>query len=172
MQIPHELLYTFAQSAVAYAGLSALALVVVQLAGAKWQSQMTTGFWLVIAWSLGAFVFSLMPVVLEQFELGIPFAMSFSSVWLGLFIAAVITGALRRDTRILRSGVEGPAKPPVLTMIAVGTASYGTAVLLMANALSWLPGSPVAWYLAALLEVCVFAIIPLVHLVAAVHMEE
>lgn len=172
MQIPHELLYVFAQSAVAYAGLSALALVVVQLAGAKWQSQMTTGFWLVIAWSLGTFIFSLMPVVIEQFGLGGDFAIAFSSVLLSLFVATVISGALRRDMRILRRGVVGPARPPVMSMITVGSACYLTAILLLANAFSLLPGTRMAWYLAALLEMCVFAIIPLVHLVAAVHKEE
>jgi hypothetical protein len=172
MHIPYELLYTFAQSAVAYAGLSALALVVVQLAGAKWQSQMTTGFWLVIAWSLGAFVFSLMPVVIEQFGLGTEFAVSLSSILLSLFISVVISGALRRDIRLLRSGVVGAAKPPVLTMIFVGSVSYLTSILLVANAFSMLPGPTIAWYLASLLETCIFAIIPLVHLVAAVHHEE
>lgn len=40
MAIPTELLETLAQGAVAYAGLFALSLVVVQLAGVKWQSQM------------------------------------------------------------------------------------------------------------------------------------
>lgn len=172
MPLPIELLSTFAQCAVGYAGLSALSLVVVQLAGVKWQSQMTTGFWLVLAWSLGVFLFSLLPVAMVQFGIGSDRAVAICSGLLSLFVVAVISSALRRDTRLLRSGVTGMARPPVFTMITVGSACYLTALLLLANAFVLPAATTHAWYVAALLEMFVFAIIPLVHLVAAVHHEE
>lgn len=172
MPLPAEFLETLAQCAVAYAGLSALSLVVVQLAGVKWQSQMTTGFWLVIAWSLGAFMFSLLPMVVFHFTNSSDYSLSFSSFFLAIYVFVVITSALRRDTRILRLGVTGTARPPVFTMITVGAACYLTSGLLIANAFSLLPLSGLAWYVGALFEILVFGIIPLLHLVSAVHKRE
>ena len=172
MTLPAEFLSTLAQCAVAYAGLSALSLVVVQLAGVKWQSQMTTGFWLIIAWSLGAFMFSLLPMVVLQFTDSPGFSISFSSFFLAIYVVVVITSALRRDSRILRLGATGAARPPVFTMITVGSACYLTSGLLIANAFSLLPPSGLAWYVGALFEILFFGIIPLLHIVAAVHKRE
>lgn len=172
MALPTELLETFAQSAVAYAGLSALSLVVVQLAGVKWQSQMTTGFWLVVAWSLGAFIFSLLPLVINQFTRSVDSSISYSSFLLAIFIFAVISSALQRDIRILRAGAEGVARPPVFTMITVGSACYATGLMLLANAFSWLPLHGARWYMVGLFSVFIYAIVPLLHLVAAVHKRE
>ena len=164
--MPVELLATFAQIAVAFAGLSALALVVVQLAGVKWQAQMTTGFWLLITWSLGAIVFSLLPLLLLQFAISENQTVSICSIFLGLFILFVIGSALRRDTRILRLKIG--AKPPVKTMIFVGGAAILSAVAILLNGLSLLPGHRAAWYLAGVLELLLFAIVPLAHLLIEV----
>ena len=106
MDMPVELLSVLAQSAVAYAGLSALALVVVQLAGVKWQAQLTTGLWLIVAWSLGAFVFSVFPILLLEFAISPKSVISIASIGLGIFILTVISSALRRDIRIVRLGAS------------------------------------------------------------------
>lgn len=169
MVLPTEILETLAQSAVAYAGLSALALVVVQLAGVRWQSQMTTGFWLVISWGLGAFMFSLLPIVIYQFTDSSETSIAISSGLLAIFIFVVISSALQRDIRILRSGAKGSARPPAFTMISVGTACYATSLILLANAFAWLPAPGSRWYIAALYAMFIYAIVPLFHLVAAVH---
>ena len=172
MELPIGLLSTLAQSSVAYAGLSALALVVVQLAGVKWQAQMTTGLWLLIAWSLGAFVFSIFPILLAEFKIAAETIISVASFGLGIFIAVVILSALRRDTRILKLGAIGTARPPVYTMITIGTISTLSSVSQILNAFSLLPGPRQAWYCAGIGTLFLFAIAPLVHLVAAVQLEE
>lgn len=164
--MPIELLATFAQIAVAFAGLSALALVVVQLAGVKWQAQMTTGFWLLITWSLGAIVFSLLPLVLLQFGISEAQVASISSACLGMFIFTVSGAALRRDTRILRLNLG--SKPPVKTMIFVGGTATISAIAMLLNALSFLPANQSAWYLAGVFELLLFAIVPLAHLLIEV----
>jgi len=164
--LPVELLTTFAQIAVAFAGLSALALVVVQLAGVRWQAQMTTGFWLLIAWSLGAIVFSIFPVVLLQFGLSDGRTISIASSGLGIFILAVIGSALRRDMRILRLQIG--ARPPVKTMIVVGGTAIASALSMLLNALSLLPGPRAAWYVSGIFETLLFAIVPLAHLLVEV----
>lgn len=172
MELPFDLLTTLAQSAVAYAGLSALALVVVQLAGVQWQAQMTTGLWLVIAWSLGAFVFSVMPLVLTEFRIAAESVVSISSLGLAIFVLAVIASALRRDLRLIRSGASGAARPPVFTMVAMGPICTISAVLLVLNAFSFLHGPREAWYVAGVCALFLFAIVPLVHLVAAVQQKD
>ncbi len=164
--MPTDLLTTFAQIAVAFAGLSALALVVVQLAGVKWQAQMTTGFWLLITWSLGAIVFSLLPLLLLQFGISEEMTASICSAFLGIFILFVIGSALRRDTRILRLNVG--AKPPVKTMVFVGGIAILSAIAMLLNALSILPARRAAWYLAGVFELLLFAIVPLAHLLVEV----
>lgn len=164
--MPIELLATFAQIAVAFAGLSALALVVVQLAGVKWQAQMTTGFWLLITWSMGAIIFSLLPLLLLQFAISEDQTISFCSIVMGLFILFVISGALRRDTRILRQRIG--AKPPVKTMIFVGVAATLSSIVMVLNGLSLLLGHRAAWYLAGVFELLLFAIVPLAHLLVEV----
>lgn len=63
---------------------------------------MTTGFWLLIAWSLGAIVVSILPVVLLQFGISDGLTTSIASAGLGIFILAVICLAPRRDIRMLR----------------------------------------------------------------------
>ncbi|MEO6155811.1 MAG: hypothetical protein ABIP16_08815, partial [Thermomonas sp.] len=143
--MPIELLTTFAQIAIAFAGLSALALVVVQLAGVEWQAQMTTGFWLLIAWSLGAIVFSLLPLLLLEFGISESWAISVSSSGLGIFILVVTGSALRRDIRILRLRIG--ARPPVKTMVLIGGTAALSAIVMVLNALSLLPGPRTAWYL-------------------------
>ena len=172
MDLPVELLSTLAQSAVAYAGLSALALVVVQLAGVKWQAQLTTGLWLIVAWSLGAFVFSVLPIVLGEFDISAQSVISIASIGLGVFILTVIASALRRDVRIIRLGASGAARPPVFTMISMGCICTISALALILNAFSLLPGPRQAWYVTGVCALFLFAIVPLVHLVAAVRQEE
>lgn len=172
MDLPVELLSVLAQSAVAYAGLSALALVVVQLAGVKWQAQLTTGLWLIVAWSLGAFVFSVFPILLLEFAISANSVISIASIGLGIFILTVIASALRRDIRIIRLGASGAARPPVYTMIAMGCICVVSALALILNAFSLLPGPRQAWYVAGVCALLLFAIVPLVHLVAAVRQEE
>lgn len=164
--MPIELLTSFAQIAVAFAGLSALALVVVQLAGVRWQAQMTTGFWLLITWSLGAIVFSLFPLLLLQFGVSDSRTISISSFGLGTFILAVIGSALRRDIRILRLQIG--AKPPVKTMVIVGGLAILSAILILLNALSLLPGPRAAWYVSGVFAILLFAIVPLAHLLVEV----
>ena len=164
--MPIELLATFAQIAVAFAGLSALALVVVQLAGVKWQAQMTTGFWLLITWSLGAIVFSLLPLLLLQFGISEARVVSISSACLGMFIFAVTGAALGRDIRILRLSLG--AKPPIKTMIFVGGTAILSGIAMLLNALSLLPFNRSAWYLAGVFELLLFAIVPLAHLLIEV----
>lgn len=172
MELPVELLQTLAQSAVTYAGLSALALVVVQLAGVQWQAQMTTGFWLVIAWSFGAFVFSIAPLVLVEFNISVKSVISVSSFCLAIFILTVAGSAFRRDLRILKSGAPGSARPPVATMISVGSICVFFSLMLILNACSLLPGPAQAWYVTGVCALFLFAIAPLVHLVAAVQHKE
>jgi len=161
-----------AQSAVAYAGLSTLALVVVQLAGVRWQAQMTTGFWLVIAWSLGAFVFALVPLLLAEYSIPVESVISIASLGLAIFVLAVIAAALRRDVRLIKSGATGAARPPVFTMIAMGLISTILALTLVLNAFSLLPGPRQAWYMTSVAALFLFAIVPLVHLLAAVQQKE
>lgn len=172
MDLPVELLSTLAQSAVAYAGLSALALVVVQLAGVKWQAQLTTGLWLIVAWSLGAFVFSVLPILLLEFAIPAQSVISIASVGIGVFILTVIASALRRDIRIIRLGASGAARPPVFTMMAMGSICTISALASILNAFSLLPGPRQAWYVTGVCALFLFAIVPLVHLVAAVRQEE
>ena len=172
MELPVGLLSTLAQSAVAYAGLSALALVVVQLAGVKWQAQMTTGLWLIIAWSLGAFVFSIFPIVLAEFNIPAESIITIASVGLGAFTITVIASALRRDIRILKLGAKGTARPPVVFMVSVGSTAILSSLAMFLNALSLLPGPRQAWYITGVCALFLFAIVPLVHLVAAVQLEE
>ena len=164
--MPIELLSTFSQIAVAFAGLSALALVVVQLAGVQWQAQMTTGFWLLITWSLGAIVFSLLPLLLLQFGISESGVVSVCSAILGIFVLIVTGSALRRDTRILRLQIG--ATPPVKTMMVVGGTAVLSAAAMLLNACSLLPGPHSAWYLAGVFELLVFAIVPLAHLLIEV----
>jgi len=164
--LPIELLATFAQIAVAFAGLSALALVVVQLAGVRWQAQMTTGFWLLITWSLGAIVFSLLPLLLLQFGVSESVVVSVCSACLGIFVLVVIGSALRRDTRILRLQIG--ARPPVKTMVVVGSTAILSAVAMLLNSFSVLSGPRAAWYLAGVFELLLFAIVPLAHLLVEV----
>lgn len=172
MDLPVQLLSTLAQSAVAYAGLSALALVVVQLAGVKWQAQLTTGLWLIVAWSLGAFVFSVFPILLLEFGISVESIVSVASLGLGTFILTVIGSALRRDVGIIRLGASGAARPPVFTMISMGLVCIASALGLVLNAFSLLPGPRQAWYVSGVCALLLFAIVPLVHLVAAVRQEE
>ncbi|MEO6366174.1 MAG: hypothetical protein ABIO38_09045 [Luteimonas sp.] len=164
--MPSELLAAFAQIAVAFAGLSALALVVVQLAGVRWQAQMTTGFWLLITWSLGAIVFSLLPLLLLEFGISESAVVSICSACLGMFVFVVIGSALRRDTRILRLQIG--AKPPVRTMMLVGGLAALSAFAMLLNAFFVLPGPRAAWYLAGVFEMLLFAIVPLAHLLVEV----
>lgn len=164
--MPIELLSTFAQIAVAFAGLSALALVVVQLAGVKWQAQMTTGFWLLIAWSLGAIVFSLLPLLLLQFSISETDVISICSGLLGIFIFFVIGSALRRDTRILRLGIG--AKPPVKTMVVVGGSALLSALTMLLNSLGFFSSHRAAWYVSGVFALLLFAIVPLAHLLIEV----
>jgi hypothetical protein len=172
MELPLELLSTLAQSAVAYAGLSTLALVVVQLAGVRWQAQMTTGFWLVIAWSLGAFVFSVVPLLLAECNISVESVISIASLGLAIFVLAVFASALRRDVRLIKAGETGSARPPVFTMIAMGLICTILTLTLVLNAFSLLPGPRQAWYVASVCALFLFAIVPLVHLLAAVQQKE
>lgn len=172
MVLSSELLQTLAQSAVAYAGLSALSLVVIQLAGVQWQAQMTTGLWLIIAWSLGAFVFSIAPLTLVEFGIETTAVVSITSAAMALFVLAVIVSALRRDIRLIASGATGAARPPVATMVAMGTICVSLAVALLLNAFALLPGSPQAWYVLGVCMLLLFAIVPLAHIVAAVRTKE
>ena len=172
MELPLELLYTLAQSAIAYAGLSALALVVVQLAGVRWQAQMTTGFWLLIAWSLGAFVFSVLPLLLAEFNISHDSVISISSSGLAIFVVIVITSALRRDFRLIKAGASGAARPPVFTMIAMGSICAIMTLALFLNAFYLLPGPRQAWYITGICSLFLFAIVPLLHLLAAVQQKE
>ena len=172
MDLPIELLSTLGQSAVAYAGLSALALVVVQLAGVQWQAPLTTGLWLILAWSLGAFVFSVFPILLVEFDISAEAVISIASIGLGIFILTVIASALRRDVRIIRLGASGAARPPVFIMISMGCICTISSFALILNAFSLLPGPRQAWYVSGVCALFLFAIVPLVHLVATVRQEE
>jgi hypothetical protein len=168
--LPLELLRTLAETAVGFAGLSALALVVVQLAGVRWQAQMTTGLWLMIAWSLGALVFSVAPLLLAEFGVPPELVVSVASFSLAIFVLAVVGSALRRDTRLLRSGE--PARPPVGTMITMGGLCAISSLALFLNAFSWLPGARQAWYVTGVFALFLFGIVPLVHLLLTVNQRD
>ena len=83
-----------------------------------------------------------------------------------------IASALRRDVRIIRLGASGAARPPVFTMISMGCVCTISALALILNVFSLLPGPRQAWYVTGVCALFLFAIVPLVHLVAAVRQEE
>ena len=156
--MPTELLATLGECAIAFAGFSALAVIVPQLAGIPWRGQVATGLWLMVSWSLTAFLFSWLPLVLS--EIGLPEAssLSWSSGLLG--VAIVVQGSLAgwRDRKLVRSGADYSVEP--LVFGAAGLAAF-VAVLLLLNAARVLPGAAHGWYLAGLLSLFVLAAVPL-----------
>jgi hypothetical protein len=156
--VPTEILGTLADAAVTLAGFAALVVFLPQLAGTEWRPGMTTGLWLMITLCFGAFVFSVLPLILA--EIGAPdgVAIAASSGLLSVFI--LLSGGLagRRDRRLVKEGIAAPPPAPI-----VANATFGLAVVLMllANALDVLPGSAGGWYVVGILSLLVMAAVPL-----------
>ena len=166
--MPIELLSTLAESSVAFAGLSALSLIVVQLAGVRWRTDMTTGLWLILAWSLDAFIFSVLPLVLVEFDISHEVVVSVCSVLLGLSILVIAGGALLRDTRLLKRGGQAPFR----TMIGAGGLAGVVGIWLILNGLLILPGRQHAWYVGGVFVLFLYAINPLVLIMLSVKEQE
>jgi hypothetical protein len=156
--VPTEILGTLADAAVTLAGFAALVVFLPQIAGTKWEPAMTTGLWLMVTLCFGAFVFSLLPLILA--EIGAPdgSAIAASSGLLSVFI--LLSGGLagRRDRRLVKKGIAGPPPAPI-----VANATFGLAVvfMLLANAFDVLPGPAGGWYLVGILSLLVMAAVPL-----------
>lgn len=158
MALPADVLGTLAQAAVTFAGFSVLMVALPQLTGRPWLPAMATGLWVMVALSLGAFVFSLLPLVLRELGLEDGRSISVASAGLALFLIATASLGFRRDYRLVRAGEAGPPIPP-LVVAAVWTTLLALALWL--NAFAVLPGSPTGWYLAALLLTFAQAGVPL-----------
>jgi len=156
--MPIELLTTVAECAIAFAGFSALIVIIPQLAGLPWRGQMATGLWLMVSWSLTAFVFSWLPLVLSEIGVTEANSLSWSSGLLG--VAILVQGGLaaRRDWKLAQSGLAHPVEPPVFGAAGLAILVAG---LLLLNAVGVLPGAAHGWYLAALLSLFVLAAVPL-----------
>ena len=158
--MPTEILTTLAEAAIAFAGLSALSMVVAQLASVVWRPDLTTGLWLMIAWSLGAFVFSILPLVLLEFGFAEDVVISLVSAGLGVFYFVVCGLAFVRDAGLLKRGAEAPLR----TMIVGGSLGIVVATVMLSNSLSLLPGARNAWYVSGVFGLLIYAMLPLGHL--------
>jgi hypothetical protein len=166
--MPTEILITLAGASVAFAGLSALSMVVVQLASVEWRPDMTTGLWLMLAWSLGAFAFSILPLLLLEFGLSQDVVTSIVSAGLGIFVIVVSMLAIVRDGHLLKRGAEAPLR----TMIIGGGLAVVIAIGLFLNSLSILPGARQAWYVGGVFTALIYAMLPLGHLVLSLKQKD
>lgn len=163
-----ELLTTIAECAIAFAGFSALAVIVPQLAGVPWRGEMATGLWLMVSWSLTAFLFSLLPLVMRELGLSAASAFSWSS---GLLAVSILSqGALAgiRDRRLAR---QASGRPPERIVFVARALAITVALVLLLNSFGAAPGSAQGWYLAGLLSLFVLAAVPLSLFLAALGSE-
>lgn len=156
--MPTEVLGTLAEAAITFAGFSALVVLLPQLAGREWEPAMTTGLWLMVTLCFGAFFFSLLPLIIHEIGTDDGIAISVSSGFLSVFI--LLSGGLAgsRDRHLVREGIAGPPPTPIVANMALGLV---TALMLLANALHFLPGSASGWYVAGILSLLVMAAVPL-----------
>jgi hypothetical protein len=156
--VPTEILGTLAEAAITFAGFSALAVLLPQLSGMEWKPGMTTGVWLMVTLCFGAFVFSLLPLILAEIGMDDGIAIAASSGVLSVFI--VLSGGLagRRDRRLVKEGIVGPPRAPIVANVTFGLA---VVLMLLANTLDVLPGSAAGWYLVGILSLLVMAAVPL-----------
>ncbi|MBW2396836.1 MAG: hypothetical protein JRG95_21520 [Deltaproteobacteria bacterium] len=156
--MPGELLTTIAECGIGFAGFSALVVIIPQLAGTPWRGQMATGLWLMVSWSLTAFVFSLLPLVVREFGASESeaFAISSGSLGIAIIVQGVLAGS--RDRKLARAGAARPAERRIV--VAAGFA-ISVSLMLFLNSAGVLPGSRSGWYLAGLLSLFVLAAAPL-----------
>jgi hypothetical protein len=159
-----ELLTTIAECAIAFAGFSALAVIVPQLAGVPWRGQMATGLWLMVSWSLTAFLFSLLPLVLQELGLDASTALSWSSLVLAVSVLAQGALAGNRDRKLARQSV---GEPPQRVVHAARILALAVFLMLLVNGFGGLPGAQQGWYLTALLSLFLLAVVPLSLFLAA-----
>jgi hypothetical protein len=153
-----ELLSTIAECAIAFAGFSALGVIIPQLAGIPWRGQMATGLWLMVSWSLSAFVFSLLPLVLSELGLSVLRSFSWSSGMLAVAILLQGFLAAYRDRKLTR---HVTAQPTPRIVFVAGAFAIIVAVVLIADAFGVTPGAQQGWYVAGVLSLFLLAAVPL-----------
>jgi hypothetical protein len=156
--MPADLLTTIAECAIAFAGFSALAVIIPQLAGVPWRGQMATGLWLMVSWSLSAFFFALLPLVLLQLGVSAHGSVSWSSGTLAAAILVQAALAGNRDRKLARQGRAQPTERIVFVAAAFGVL---IAAVLILNALGALPGGAAGWYVLGILSLFGLAAVPL-----------
>lgn len=150
-------------ASLAFSGLSALSVVVLELSKKQWRADLTTGLWLVFAWSFGTFFFSVLPLLLIEFRLATSVVIGVSSFLLGIYTLLVAGTAFQRDWGIRRNGGEAPLKTMIIGLSMATLLTVG----LLANSLQLLPGEAIGWYLVALTICLVYAVLPMVNFLLA-----
>lgn len=154
-----ELLTTIAECAIGFAGFSALAVIIPQLAGIPWHGGMATGLWLMVSWALTAFAFALLPLVLGELGLETGGSLRASSGLLAIAILGQGILASRRDA------ARGHPLPRIAR--AARATAIGVAVVMLGNGAGLMPGGHQGWYLLGLLSLFLLAAAPLSVFLAA-----
>lgn len=156
--MPSDLLTTIAECSIAFAGFSALVVIIPQLAGKPWRGQMATGLWLMVSWCLTACVFSLIPLVLREFGVADDRALAIASGSLGVAMLLQAGLSVSRDRKLVRAGA---ARPPGRRIIVAAGIALATMLVLLLNSAGLLPGPRSAWYASGLLSLFILAAVPL-----------
>jgi hypothetical protein len=158
---PGDVLLTFAEVAVAFAGFSSVVAIFQRSSSAGRESFDLFRFWVMLEFSLAALLFALLPFVLHFMGLGEP------AVWSvgGLALIAFVLGHAVTTTRLVRRGEPAVVSSLTRGMSALANAAFAAILVSQALNLAGVLGRSFGPYLLGLSLVLFGAAVNFVRLV-------